>query len=130
LILWARAVLAGLMGGICVAGLLTSTSGELQPLVAFAIQLPGLIVIGLLVGLTAPDLNRAALAYGLTIAVAASLHILLYAIPGLDTINYTTARFNNGFSTSLFVILFGGIFLLIGQGIAVVINIYGRGIYD
>jgi hypothetical protein len=94
------------------------------------LQLPGLIVLGLLVGLAIPNLGRAALSFGLAIVVAASLHILLYAVPGLDTLNYTTARFNNGFSTSLFVILFGGIFILMGQGIAALINIFGRGMYD
>ncbi len=134
MILWARAVLVGLMGGICTVGLLTRTSGELQPVVAFnvsgALQVPGLIVIGLLIGLSTTDLRRGALAYALALAVAGSIHTLLYAVPGLDTVNYTAARFNNGLSSSLFVFLFGGLFLLVGQGIAAAINIYARGRYD
>ncbi len=134
MILWLRAILAGLMGGICAAAVLTSTSGELQSLVAFDIpgllQIPGLILVGLLVGLVTPDLGRGAAAYLTALLLAAPLHVLLYALPGFETANYTTARFNNGFSTSLFVFLIGGIFLLVGQGAAIAINVFVRGIYD
>jgi hypothetical protein len=131
---WLRAIAAGILGGLCVAWLLTSTSGELEALVAIDVprflQIPGLIVIGLLIGLAVPVIGQGAVAYVTALLVAATAHMLLYAIPGLDMANYTTARFNNGFSTSLFVLVFGGIFLLIGHGAAVGLNVYARGLYD
>lgn len=131
---WAVGVLAGVMGAISATGLLTSTSGDLEALVAWdlpnGLQIPGLIVIGLLLGLALRDLGRNALAYGLTCILGASIHTTLYALPGFDTANYTAGRLNNGLTTSLFVLVFAGIFVLVGQGLAFGINAYGRNLHD
>ncbi|HLT20187.1 MAG TPA: hypothetical protein VKZ96_12070 [Thermomicrobiales bacterium] len=131
---WLRAVLTGILGGLCVAWLLTSTSGDLDGLVAFdvprVLQIPGLILIGLLIGIAVPVIGEGAVAYATALLVAATVHVMLYAVPGLNMANYTNARFNNGFSTSLFVLMFGGIFLMIGHGAAIGLNVYARGLYD
>ncbi len=131
---WFKAVLVGIMGGISAAGVLTATSGELEPLFAFGVpgvlQIPALIVIGLLIGLALPDLGQTGLAFLLTITLAATIHVTLYAVPGFDGQNYTASRFNNGLTSSLFVLIFGGVFVLMGQAIAIGINVYVRGLHD
>ena len=131
---WVRAIYVGVLAGISSVAILTSTSGELEPLVAWDFaniwQIPGLIVVGVLVGIAVTDLRRGTAAYLLNVAVSASLHILLLAMPGLDSDNYTVSRFNNGFTTSIFVLVFVGVFGLVGQAIAIAFNIFVRGIFD
>ncbi len=131
---WARAVIAGVFAGLASLAVLTSTSGELEALVAFdiptSLQIPALMVIGFLTGLAVTDLARSATAYGVNCLTSSMLHIVLYALPGLTTANYTVSRFNNGFTTSFFVLMMVGVFALMGQGAALAVNVYGRGILE
>lgn len=131
---WLQAVAVGVMAGISSLAILTSTSGDLEPLVAWnlpaALQIPGLIAVGLLVGLAVTNFTKGAVAYALNCVTSSTLHVTLYALPGLEVANYTVSRFNNGFTTSLFILMFVGVFGLIGQGIALGVNVYGRGILD
>jgi hypothetical protein len=131
---WLRAVIVGVMAGVTSLAILTSTSGDLEPLVAWdmpaALQIPALICVGVLVGLAVTNFTQGAVAYGLNCLTSSTLHVVLYALPGLDVANYTVSRFNNGFTTSFFILMFVGVFGLIGQGIALGVNVYGREILD
>lgn len=133
-LLWVRAIVIGLFAGISSLAVLTSTSGELEPLVAWNIatglQIPALILIGFLTGLAVTDLARSAAAYGVNCVSSSLLHVVLYAVPGLELANYTVSRFNNGFTTSFFVLMMVAVFGLIGQGAALAVNVYVRGILD
>ena len=131
---WIQAIAAGIMAGVASLAILTSTSGDLEPLVAWDIpkmaQIPGLIAVGFLLGLSVTNFARGAVAYGLNCLTSTTVHIILYAVPGFDLANYTVSRFNNGFTTSVFILLFVGVFGLIGQGLALGVNVYVRGILD
>ena len=131
---WIRAVAVGLMAGVASLAVLTSTSGDLAPLVPWdmpsVVQIPALIAIGLLVGLSVTNFAKGAVAYGLNCITSSFLHIILHALPGFDLANYTVSRFNNGFTTSFFILMMVGVFGLIGQGLALAVNVYVLGVLD
>lgn len=127
---WLLVALVGLLGCICVVGLTISTAGDLEPLVAIPIasvlQLPGYVLIGLLMGLALRNLGPTTIAYGVAVIGGASLHTALLAVPGFEGANYSAARFNNGLVDSLYVLIVAGIFVLIGAALAFAFNVYVR----
>lgn len=127
---WIFAVVVGVLGCVSVVGITISTAGDLEPLVAVpiagALQLPGYVLIGILLGLALRQLGPTAIAYAISVVGGASLHTALLAVPGFDAANYTAARFNNGLVDSLFVLIVAGIFVLIGAGLAFGFNVYVR----
>ena len=127
---YAYGVLVGLLAGIAVAGVIASTSGELDTLapvqISGSLQLPALALIGTLAGFAARDFTRAIIAFSVAVVVGTLLFGWMLAVPGFDAGNYTVSRLNNAFTQGLYALLVSSTFVLVGLAIALGINVWLR----
>ncbi|MFW6075659.1 MAG: hypothetical protein ACOC9Y_08690 [Chloroflexota bacterium] len=129
---YVEATLVGVLAALGCVGLVLSTSGELQALAPLrfpeSLLFPGLTVIGLLASFGLRAFTKVAIAYILIVVLSPSIYTAVLAVPGFDPGNYSVARFNNGLTESVFVLIATGIFVLIGMSIASAVNVYLRNI--
>lgn len=127
---YAFGALVGLLAGIAIAGVIASTSGEIDSLAPIqmsgSLQLPALMLIGLLAGFAARDFMRAIIALVVATAVGTLLFGWMLAVPGFDPGNYTVSRLNNAFSQGLYALLVSSTFVLVGMAVALAVNVWGR----
>lgn len=127
---YALGALVGLLAGIAIAGVIASTSGEIDSLAPIqmsgSLQLPALMLIGLLAGFAARDFMRAIIALVVATAVGTLLFGWMLAVPGFDPDNYTVSRLNNAFSQGLYALLVPSTFVLVGMAVALAVNVWGR----
>jgi hypothetical protein len=122
--------LVGLLAGLAIAGVIASTSGEIDALapipISGSLQLPALMLIGLLAGFAARDFGRSIVALGVSIVVGTLLFGCMLAVPGFDPDNYTVSRLNNAFSQGLYALLVSSTFVLVGIAAALAVNVWAR----
>jgi hypothetical protein len=127
---YAFGLLVGLLAGIAVAGIIASTSGEIDALAPIelsgSLQLPALMLIGLLAGFAARDFICAIIALVVATVVGTLLFGLMLAVPGFDLDNYTVSRLNNAFSQGLYALLVSSTFVLVGMAAALAVNVWVR----
>lgn len=113
-----RTALAIVLASVAAAGLLVSTSSDLDGLTPFpiddALLLPGLVLIGLLLGLAIGDAGRSAVA----LVIAGTLGTLLYAAavaaPGREVPGVRTTLIDRATSYGLLALMLIVLFGLIG----------------
>lgn len=122
--------LVGLLAGIAIAGVVSSTSGEIDELAPIqfsaSLQLPSLVLIGLLAGFAARDFARSIVALIVAVAVGTLLFGTMMAMPGFDPENYTVTRLNNAFTQGLYALLVSSTFVLVGMAVALAVNVWVR----
>lgn len=118
------------MGAIAAAGLFASTTEDLGNLVPvsvhFDLQLPGLVVIGLLCAFALRDITRTAIAFGIVSIGGALLYGLAIASAGLEVERAAVRLMNRGLIQGMAALLIIAVFVLVGMAIAVAINVFVR----
>lgn len=127
---YAYGLLVGLLAGVAVAGVIASTSGEIDSLapikVPDSLQLPALMLVGLLAGFAARNFTRTLIALVVATVVGTLLFGWMLAVPGFDLDNYTVSRLNNAFSQGLYALLVSSTFVLVGMAVALAVNVWVR----
>jgi hypothetical protein len=128
---WAIAVVSTLLAAVAGAGLFAASTADLQPYAPLAIGsiwlVPGLIAIGVLVGLANTEGLWAAGSMAAAAGVAAFLYGSAIAAPGMRVEPIRTTLINNGTVQGLVAFLLILIFGMIGVvGTLVVRSVTGR----
>lgn len=125
-----RTVLVCLFGTIAMAGLVVSTTEDLRALTLVAIpgvlQLPGLVLIGMLCGFALRSAAAATIALVVIALGGAFLSGLAIAFPAFEIEAASVFLINRGTVQGFFALLLIFCFGMIGVVVAMLINVFAR----
>ena len=112
------------------AGLMASTTGDLGPLTAVAVpgwmQVPGMIVVGFLLGLASRSAGPAIIALLVASVVAAVLQGAAIALPGNEIERAATHLVNRGTVQGFYTLIVSVFIGLVGVVVALLLNVFVR----
>lgn len=125
-----RTALVCVLGTIAMAGLVASTTEDLGALtvvpVANVLQLPGLILIGLLIGLSLRSAAAATIALLVIAVLGAIMQGLAIALAGFEVDAAAVHLMNRGIVQGFFALLLIFFFGMVGIVAAMLVNVFGR----
>lgn len=115
---WPLTIFAVLLAAIANAGLVASTSEDLQGLTPIAISdvwlIPGIVLLGALLGLIIGDTARGAVGIVVVALLAATMYGLAIAAPGLKVEGVRVTLIDRGTTYGLFALMLIALFGLAG----------------
>src|SRR5690606_10730 len=125
-----RTVLVCVLGTVAMAGLVASTTEDLGPLTVVRVptdlQLPGLIFIGLLIGLSMRSAAAATVGLVAIAVVGALMQGLAIALAGFEIEAASVNLINRGTVQGFFALLLIFFFGMVGIVLAMLVNVFGR----
>lgn len=126
----ARTLAVVVLGTIAMAGMVASTTEDLGPLVAVQIpgwmQIPGIILIGFLVGVALRSAASAMLSLLVIAILGAILQGLAIALPGFEIERASTYLINRGTVQGFFALILIFFIGMVGVVAALLINVFAR----
>lgn len=115
---WPITIVAVILAAIANAGLIASTSEDLAGLTPFAIGdvwlIPGIVVLGMLLGLTIGDTGRSAVALVVVALIGSTMYGLAIAAPGVRVEGVRITLIDRGTTYGLFALMLIALFGLSG----------------
>lgn len=123
-------LLVVVLGTIAMAGMVASTTEDLGPLAIVQVpgwmQLPGIIVIGFLIGMTLRSAAAAMVSLLVIAVLGAVLQGMAIALPGLEIERASTHLLNRGTVQGFFALILIFFIGMVGVVAALLMNVFAR----